>query len=294
MKVKIYDYKNNDYYYEKTSKIIVFFYRTIIGRIFLKLIFTRPWFTKLTSIIIKSKISKIKINSFIKNNKIDMSLYEDKKYNSFDDFFSRKIKEDKRIYNNKKNDLISVCDAKLFVSKINENLNLKIKNSNYTIKELLKDDMLAKEFNNGTCLVYRLTKDDYHHYYHFDEGKIIKTKKINGLLHTVMPIAHEKYKVYTENNRQYSILQTKNFDSVIYMEVGALMIGKINNDDCQNFKRHDHKGHFSFGASTIILLFKENKIKINEDILKQNQKDIEVKVHLGQIIGCKISENNKI
>ena len=54
-----------------------------------------------------------------------MSLYEDKKYNSFDDFFSRKIKEDKRIYNNKKNDLISVCDAKLFVSKINENLNLK-------------------------------------------------------------------------------------------------------------------------------------------------------------------------
>ena len=44
----------------------------------------------------------------------------------------------------------------------------------------------------------------------------------------------------------------------------------------------------------VFVPFKENKIKINEDILKQNQKDIEVKVHLGQIIGCKISENNKI
>lgn len=291
MEVKIYDYQKKEYYYENPGKIIIFLYNTYFGRMLLKFIITKIWFTKLTGTIIKSKLSKFKIKSFIKNNNIDISQYIDKKYISFDDFFIRKIKEEKREFNNQEKDLISACDAKLCASQIDENLCLKVKNSKYTISELLQDDTLAQEYAKGTCLVFRLTKDDYHHYYNFDDGKVLKSKKINGILHTVMPISSKKYKAYSENYREYDILKTTNFDKVIYMEVGALMIGKINNDDKKTFKRHDHKGYFSFGASTIILLFKENQIKINEDIIKENEKGIEVRVKLGSIIGHKVVDS---
>lgn len=287
MKIKIYNRETKEYYYEKANKLLIILYQTIIGRILLKIIFTRVWFTKLMSNLTKSRISKYKIKSFIKNNNIDMSEYECQEYHSFEEFFVRKIKPKKREIDLNKNALISVCDAKLSVYKINENLELLIKNSIYTVKELIQDDCLTKYYENGTCLVFRLTKDDYHHYSYFDNGKLVKNKKIKGSLHTVMPLSQKKYKIFGRNFREYDLLKTVNFGDVIYMEVGALMISKINNYNKTTFIKGEQKGYFSFGASTIILLFKENTIKIDDDILLENQKNIEVKVKLGEKIGCK-------
>ena len=58
------------------------------------------------------------IPKFIKNNHINMNDYEKKDYKSFNDFFTRKIKEGKRKINDDKYNLISPCDAKLKVYKL--------------------------------------------------------------------------------------------------------------------------------------------------------------------------------
>lgn len=265
------------------SKLLKTLYTTKLGRILLKVLTKKP-ISSFNSFFIKSRLSKVYINKFIKINNIDMSEYEKKEYTSFDDFFIRKIKPEKRPIDKSKNALFAICDAKLSVYTITKDLTLNIKNSTYSLKELVKEE-IPNSYQEGKCLVFRLSADDYHHYYYLDDGKVLKTKIINGVLHTVNPIAFENYKVFLENQREVSYLKTKRFDEVIQIEVGALNIGKINNYPKETFRLAEEKGYFSFGGSTIILLFKKDKIKIDTDIETYSQKDIETSVLFGEKIG---------
>ena len=156
----------------------------------------------------------------------------------------------------------------------------------YSIKNLVKEESLT-QFKGGTCLVLRLCVDDYHRYHAFDNYEVIKNKKIKGVLHTVNPISYENYQVFTENQREVSLLKTENFKEVYQIEVGALNVGKIHNHKKTKYKRYEERGYFSFGGSTIILLFQKDIIKLDEDIEKHSKENIEVKVEYGDIIGVK-------
>jgi len=180
---------------------------------------------------------------------------------------------------------ISPCDSLLSAYTIDENSSFSIKGSRYRICDLLEDESLAKKYEGGICLIFRLCASDYHHYCYIDDGTREKYVTVNGVLHTVNPIACKKVKVYSENHREYTTLHLKNFGDVVQIEVGALMVGKIKNNDIETFKRGDEKGYFEFGGSTIIMLFKENTIKIDDDILSQSANEIETRVKYGETIG---------
>lgn len=286
MKIDIVNRKSKEKYIEKSPKGSGVLYKTLIGSLILAVI-TRKSVSKIGSLYMNSKLSTKNIDGFIKKNNINMEDYPQKKYKSFNDFFSRKILEGRRPFSTNQSDLISVCDSKLLVYSINENLEMTIKNKKYKLSELLRDKKLSKEYRNGVCLVFRLTVDDYHRYSFFDDGIVIRNKKINGILHTVGPVAFKRYKVFKENQREYAILKTKNFGEVIQMEVGALMVGKIVNYDLKRFSRGQEKGYFLFGGSTIVVIFKENVVSIDEDILSNSKKGLETKVRLGEVIGKK-------
>ena len=223
-----------------------------------------------------SSLSRKKIKKFINNNNIDMSEYISKENSSFNDFFIRKIKKEKRVIDN---GFISICDSKLSVYKIDSHLELDIKDRKYSIEELIGE---KKEYKYA--LVFRLCVDDYHHYVFPDDGVVVKSRYINGKLHTVQPIAQEKYKIFHENSREITFLKCKNLGEVCYIEVGALLVGKIVNEPVSNFKKGDEKGHFEFGGSTIIMLVNKD-IELNGKILENSSKGIETIVKLGQKIG---------
>jgi len=214
--------------------------------------------------------------------------YEECEYKSFNEFFMRKKKNVKNKLSNDNNLFLAPADSKLTVYKIGDDVCLNIKNSKYTISELLQDDKLAKKYKGGYCLVYRLCVDDYHHYYYIDDATVISSKKIKGILHTVQPIAFKKYKVFLENTREYNVLKTANFGTIVQMEVGALLVGKICNENIKKIKRGDEKGHFEFGGSTIIILVEKNKIKVDDDILENSSKEIETKISLFDSVGRKM------
>ena len=223
-------------------------------------------------------ISKSRINKFIKENNIDMSLYEDHEYKSFNDFFIRKYKNIKF----DKKGFISPCDGKLLVYKINKDLKVKVKEQIYTVEELFDEHI--DELDNSYMFVYRLSLDNCHRFYYIDDGKRISKKIIKGRLHTVSDSSNG-YKIYKENERQYSIFNTKNFGKIIYMEVGALLVGKIIDYDLDNFKRGEEKGFFLPGGSTIIVVAKN--IKVDSDILEYSKKNIETIVSVGEKVGEK-------
>ena len=75
--------------YDKEGKLVNFLYGSVIGRCLIKFL-SLPFISKLIGLFLSSRISKILIKPFIKKNKIDMSVYENIKYKSFNSFFVRK------------------------------------------------------------------------------------------------------------------------------------------------------------------------------------------------------------
>ena len=134
-----YDLNNELFIEEKTNILLSFMYNTIIGRFILKIATTKI-VANIYSTYLNSKFSKRKIKSFVKKNHINMDEYKETDYNSFNDFFIREIKPNKRKI---EDNLIAVCDSKLSVYKLDENSSFKIKNSIYTVKELIGEDRFS-------------------------------------------------------------------------------------------------------------------------------------------------------
>ena len=274
--MKYYNLKTNKYIeIEENNRGLNFLYSNVFGRIILKIVISKP-IRNIYNKYMTSKYSLKKIDKFIKNNNINMDEYQEENYKSFNDFFIRKIKDDKRKVSK---GLFAIADSKLSVYKIDDNSSFKVKNSIYTIDELLQSD--GSSFKDGYALIFRLCVDDYHHYVYPDDGEVLSNKHINGVLHTVQPLAFKKYKVFSENDREVTFLNTKKYGEMAYIEVGAMMIGKIVNGKVTKFKRGEEKGHFEFGGSTVILLFKKDQIKINKKIIENSKKEIETIVKLG-------------
>ncbi len=268
-----------------------FFYSNKVGRCLLHLLIN-PTVSKIVGGFLNTQFSTFIIPSFIKNNHIDMDEYKNVKYGSYNEFFTREIKEECRPIDENKDHLISPCDSKVTYYKIDKHTGFKIKDSMYTVKDLLQDEELAKQYQNGVALVFRLSVDDYHRYCFIDEGHYVRDYFIKGKLHTVNPIVSYYYKIYKTNSRHVNVLKTTHFDQVIAMEVGAMMVGKIKNQPITHFNRGMIKGWFEFGGSTVVLLFKENTVKIDQDIIDYSKEEVEVKVKMGEKIGVAIRKED--
>ena len=218
-----------------------------------------------------------------------MADYENREFSSFNDFFTRKLAPGKRCPDADPSAVIAPADSKLTVYDIDEDSIYRIKGADYSIAKLLGNDYaLAREFMGGKCFIYRLTVDNYHRYCYPDKGREETYRFIPGILHTVNPIATARYDVYGKNCRELTLLDTENFGRIAYIEVGAMMVGRINNHhSTPSFNRGDEKGYFSFGGSTIILLYKKDAVSVDADIAENSKTEIETTVLFGEKVGSK-------
>jgi len=262
-----------------------FLYKTLPGRILLRGLVKTP-VSKVAGMVMDSPASRVFVRGFVKKNNINMDDYQKDKFRSFNDFFVREIKTENRFFPDNEHSLTAPCDGKLSAYPITSDGVFKIKNSIYSIEDLLQDKSLAHEFIGGLCLIFRLTPDDYHRYAYIDDGESICRRSIKGVLHTVRPIAQHRYKVFIRNTREYEVLQTAHFGKVIQMEVGAMFVGRItnHNNGC-TFKRGDEKGMFKFGGSTIVMLFEKNVVTLDSNIISNTHNNKETIIKMGCEIG---------
>ena len=267
------------------DKFLKNLYGSTLGRILLKPLVT-PVVSNIAGAFLSTKLSCVLIKPFIRSNNIDMSQFEDVKYNSYNEFFSRKIKEGARTIDMEATHFISPADSKLTVLPITENARFTLKHTDYSVSSLLKNGDLAREYHDGYAFIFRLTVDDYHRYCYVDDGSKEENIHIPGKFHTVNPIANDYYPIYKENTREYSILHSKHFGDIVMMEVGALLVGKIVNlHEESKVKRGQEKGYFQFGGSTVVLLTKANTVQVDKDILENSKEGIETIVKYGEKIG---------
>ncbi len=276
--------------FNKTTKQDEFLadaYSSSMGRALMKFL-SLPVFSRLSRIIMDSSLSARAIDKFIEKNQIDMSEYEEREYRSFNDFFTRKIKSGKRFITKDENILISPCDGKVSAYKIGNSSSFIIKNSVYTVNSILRDSSLAERYNGGTALIIRLSVDDYHRYCYSCSGIKSHNRYIDGFLHTVNPVINEHYPVYKENCREYCLIRSEKLGDVIQMEVGALMVGKISNNErgIAKVRRGEEKGCFEFGGSTIVLFVEKDKVEVCKDLIENTKHGFETKVLQGEALAC--------
>lgn len=267
------------------SKSVVFLCSSPFGRFLynLTLFLQVP---RIMGAFLRSPLSKFFIKGFVKKNNIDMSAFAGVKFKSFNDFFTRK--DNSRKPELSPETLISPCDSALSVFNIEENSTFKIKGFDYTLKDFFETDEFDKTFSGGNALIFRLAATDYHRYCYIDSGSLEKNHFLKGRLYSVQPVCCRTFKVYTKNRRSWTILHTQNFGDVAQVEVGAFSVGGIkNHHENYSFSKGEEKGYFDLHGSTIVMLFRKNTIKLDEEILAQTANGKETTVKYGQPIGKK-------
>lgn len=269
---------------KKETLMIRFLYGTIPGRAVLKPLVC-PTVSRKAGRFLDSRFSRWLVPLFIKKHHIDMKEYEGRVYRSFNDFFTRK-RGIERIDITPMH-LISPCDGYLSVYPVAEDLTYRIKHVEYSLERLFKSRDLAEQYAGGTCLIFRLTPQDYHRYCYACEGVRVESGIIEGCLHCVRPAAYSSIPVFVENSREYIVLSTPAFGTVVQMEVGALLVGKIHNfRSNRRVFQGQEKGYFEFGGSTILVLVKKNRLELSEDVVKQTRNGKEMRICLGETVGA--------
>lgn len=261
-----------------------FAYGTRVGRWLLPRTALRPRFSAANAVARRLPFSSRTIPGFVARHAIDMGEFEDRRYRTFADFFTRSFRDGARPVP-PGNVLISPAESRLTCTPIDDATRVRIKGHEYGVAELLGDAATANRFAGGTCLVFRLAVDDCHRYSYVDDGELVTSTKISGVLHTVGP-ASRRYRVYRENTRVWELLRTAHLGDVVQMEVGAMLVGHIRNRRRATFARGEEKGWFELGGSTIILLLMKDAVVIDEDILEWSRLGVEVAVRLHERIGA--------
>ena len=273
------------------DKSVRFLYGTKFGRVLLHIILFLQ-IPKLLGAALRSPLSRFYVPSFVKKNKIDMSAFENVRFKSFNDFFTRR----KEItFDPEPAHLISPADSLLSIYKITENSKFHIKGFDYSLQDFFEPEKFGlnqKEttrlFAGGLCLVFRLCATDYHRYCYVDSGKQNGNHFIRGSLYSVQPLAAENFRLYTKNRRSWTILDTENFGKIAQIEIGAFSVGGIQNHiDNGAFKKGEEKGYFDLHGSTIALLLQKDSIEILEDIKKVADSGDEYRVKIGSCVGVK-------
>ncbi len=263
-----------------------FLYSNPFGKLVRPLL-TARWVSRLAGIFLDSPLSKPRIKAFIKKHGIAMGDYLPEDYRSFNAFFTRRIRPELRPFDFHPAALCSPCDGAVTVFPVTGEGTFCVKGFDYTVETLLRDPALAEKYLGGLCIVFRLTVNDYHRYHFFDGGTGGERKFIRGKLHTVQPAALEKKKVFAENCREYTVLHTENFGDVTQVEVGAMFVGRIVNEEKQSFCRGEEKGCFEFGGSTVILLFEKDRAVLDAEFFSNTAAGKETCVKCGEKIGEK-------
>lgn len=276
--------------YVPSGNIMKWLYNTTLGKASLHLLVKRKIFSMLGGWYMDSSLSQKQIVKFIQKYDIDMSAYhttETKSFNSFNDFFYRKIKPDKRPIGNA---LVSPSDGKILAFKsINHLTSFFIKGSEFSINNFIPDKNIINKYKDGSMVIIRLAPTDYHRFHFPANGFITKSEKIKGKYFSVSPLALKKnLEIFCQNHREYSTLKTKEYGDILISEVGATMVGSIIQTYSKNsyIKKGEEKGLFAFGGSTVVLFFEKGKVNIDHDLLTNTQNGIETSIKMGENIAC--------
>ncbi len=183
-------------------------------------------------------------------------------YDTFNDFFTRGLREGVRKYDITSENIISPADGVLSCSRITDGYVALIKNKSYSLKDLL-DEKDVSGFHQGHAATIYLSPRDYHRFHMPMDGQIVcLPQKIGGFLFSVMPeVVHHLGDLFCVNERLIYSFRNEVFGDFFLVAVGATFVGSIEDrieskkrNTGETMKKGEELGAFKFGGSSIVLI----------------------------------------
>ena len=244
------------------------------------------------------------IKSFIKYFNIDMSeakIKDPQRYKTFNEFFTRVLKDGARPIDENKNTIINPADGTISQSgEIYKDAIIQAKGHYYSLEALVGGNYKdAQPFENGLFVTTYLSPRDYHRVHMPLTGKLEKMIFVPGDLFSVNPLTAQNIdNLFARNERVVCLFENEEVGKFAVVMVGATIVASIStvfagivapkpikkiysydySKDNIILKKGEELGSFLLGSTTICL-FEKNKVTFNSEINNNT------KVKVGQPLG---------
>lgn len=239
-------------------------------------------------------IKDICISWFIKKYQVDLSdavLENPKNYRSFNDFFTRKLKQNARPIAN--SSIISPVDGTISqLGTIKKGQIIQAKNHAFSVQNLLANTAKSHQFEGGQFATIYLSPKDYHRIHAPFDGVLKSMSYIPGTLFSVnQKSTLNTADLFAKNERVICYFKT-DFGEAAVILVGAILVGSIQTTwqgkitppyqktpkhftyQAQkiSLKKGEELGNFNMGSTVILLLPPPQKLtKQTNDKIKMGE-----------------------
>ena len=274
------------------ESLLRWLYGSVSGRLAAELFCSRHLFSCLATRWSHGSGSRRRIESFIRQYDVPMADYEPVTYGSFNDFFVRRFRHDTRTFCESPQRLPAWAEgACLGWDRVMGTETFPVKGEHLSGAALLGSDEKAAAFTGGPLLIIRLRPQDYHRFHFAEGGSIVDHYRVPGRLHSVNLLSlRHRSDVLVSNERQVTIQQTARFGRLAYVEIGAMLVGRIVQQGIEDVTRGSEKGYFEYGGSTVALLGEPGAWTPDDDLLTRTADNMETLVRLGTPIAAAAGE----
>ena len=248
-------------------------------------------------------VKKAFIRSFAKAYDVSLEEYERQNFNayeSFNDFFTRELKDDARAIDATNDGIVSPADGVISqLGQIEDAKLLQAKGRYYEIGQLLANTDDGDYFADGSFATVYLAPSNYHRVHMPFAGTLTTTRYVPGTLFSVNnSTAANVPDLFARNERLVCLFDTEYGKAAVVM-VGAMIVagietvatGKITRTkDIQQAQHNialakgDELGRFYLGSTAIVILPKAAKADW------QNSMKANTVVKMGQLLGLANAE----
>jgi phosphatidylserine decarboxylase len=269
-------------------------YGTLSGRMALHLLVKRALFSRWYGWRMDRPGTRRKIAPFIQHYDLDAAEFvcDVDDFSNFNEFFFRQLKPTARPIDSSAHSAVFPADGRhLCLPDISKSEGLFVKGEMFDLATLLGNRELADQYAQGSLLLSRLCPVDYHRFHFPVAGVPGETKRIQGPLYSVNPIAlRQNIQILATNKRCLTELETDLFGKVLLIEIGATCVGSI----CQTFRhgspvqKGSEKGYFRFGGSSTVTIFAPGRIQFDQDLLHNSRQNRELYARMGDHMGASV------
>jgi phosphatidylserine decarboxylase len=266
-------------------------YANPFGRLALKLLVKRPFFSRWYGWRMDRAASRRKVQPFIRDFGVNVHEFAEPpdSFRTFNEFFYRRLRPGARPTDAAANAIVFPADGRhLGFTNAATVENVFVKGQRFDLPRLLADDALAKRFAEGPIVLSRLCPVDYHRFHFPVTGRPSAPRLLNGLLYSVNPIALRQNIAYLwENRRVLTTIETDALGTVAMLEIGATNVGSIVQTyrPGEPVRKGDEKGFFRFGGSSTLLLFEPDRVRLAEDLVQHSLQRRELYARVGDRLG---------
>lgn len=238
------------------------------------------------------------IRGFAKAYKVTLDEYERENYDayeSFNDFFTRELKDDARSIDSTENGIASPADGVISqLGHINDHKLLQAKGRDYDVSQLLANSADGDYFADGSFATVYLAPSNYHRVHMPFAGTLTTTRYVPGTLFSVNnTTAANIPDLFARNERLVCMFDTEYGKAAVVL-VGAMIVagiesvatGKISRTPDIQEQQHNivlakgaELGRFYLGSTAIVVLPKAAKTAWQDNMSANTV------VKMGQLLG---------